>query len=94
MAIEIGECLPIVKRGMTPVSSSHREYKVKGLPEWMIAKLKTSDGARWVFSFRTTEERPGPIKYPKAKSPSTPYYRSRDKALDGLRQYLRDHFAD
>jgi hypothetical protein len=93
-AINIGECSPIVTSLATPVSPSHKEYKVNGLPEWIIAKIKTSDGINWAVSLRTTEERPDQIKRPlDTPGPHTSLFRSRDNALDGLRQLLRDHFV-
>ena len=95
MAVEIGErFLVIDKIGTTPISPLSEKYKVNGLPEWMEATVH-SDGTQWSFSVRPNEQRQDPIKHPRIKPPDrSPFFASRDEALDGLRQNLRDYYLD
>jgi hypothetical protein len=93
-AVEIGELLPISKIGTTPILPLAKRYQVNGLPEWMTAIVHTPDRAHWFFTVRTNEERPGRFKYLPTRGDRPSSFRSRSRALDGLKQYLHDHFMD
>jgi hypothetical protein len=93
-AVEIGKPWAISKIGTTPISPLSKRYKVNGFPEWMTATVRTPDGAHWSFTVSTNEERPVPFKHPPTKPDCPPSLRSRSRALDELKQYLRDHFMD
>lgn len=91
-AIQVGEPLAVRSRIGTQPPDPGAEYEVVGLPDGFKVKLKRDAEHRWRF---TTSGTLGPNrKYP-ANGPTTKAtFRSRDQALEGVRNYLRAYVGE